>query len=143
MAPFLSPTLLSSIGGVRLIPDFGVAGHLSQQDVTEADRRPNLQRTVLSLRIAGRVQVQDVSIEEVADLWWASILGRMSYIILCLRVAVSSAKGGIKSTSSEDGCSHIRVVALAIIGSIDGSVLRNTSERETVRNLQVGVLVSV
>ena len=111
--------------------------------MTEADRRPNLQRTVLSLRIAGRVQVQDVSIEEVADLWWASILGRMSYIILCLRVAVSSAKGGIKSTSSEDGCSHIRVVALAIIGSIDGSVLRNTSERETVRNLQVGVLVSV
>jgi hypothetical protein len=103
----------------------------------------DLHCAVLSLRIACRILVENVCVEEVTDLWWASVFRRMSRIVLCLRGTVRGAKLGIETTCGENGGPHISVITLMVVGSIDGSILRDSRQCETWRGNQIRALISV
>jgi hypothetical protein len=76
----------------------------------------------LTLRLdstIGLVCGQDIGVEEVADLVRSTVLGSRSLVVCSLRIAVRRARSYVPGRGEDLG-SHESVVALSIIGSVDG-----------------------
>jgi hypothetical protein len=99
---------LSTVGGVLDRPGLGI------------------KRVVLALRddlAVGHLCSQKISIEELADLGRGTILRSCGEVVLGLSIAVLSTLINMPGAGENLG-SHVRVVALSIIGSIDGELAK-------------------
>lgn len=76
----------------------------------------------MTLKVGSSVDVENVSVEEVADLWRAAIRSRVSKVVSSLSIAVGGAERSIKGTAAENGRTHVGVIALIVIRSVNGSV---------------------
>ena len=88
------------------------------------------QRAVLALAVGGLVEIEKVSVEEVADLYGRAVVGRVGNVVSVLSLTMGGAERSVEGTSSEDAATHESVVTFVVKGSVDGSVAEVLSRGE-------------
>jgi hypothetical protein len=102
-----------------------------------------LQRAVLALSVRSLVEIKQIGVEEVADLWRGTVLGSSGKVVLVLGLTMSGAERCVEGSGSEDTRAHESVKGLVIERGVDSSVVKVLNITETSGYLEGLVHITV
>jgi hypothetical protein len=101
------------------------------------------QSTVLALNVRSLVEIEDVSVEEIAELDGSAVVRRVGSVVSVLSLAVGSTERSVERTLVEDTAAHVCIIALMVKRSVNGSVVEVLDVTETSRDFEGVVHVTV